>query len=59
MGAELINADGQTDMMNLKIAFRNFSNTPKTRRHVNAHSAPHSTKLKFWIMEVMYVLYKY
>ena len=27
--AELLNADGQTDMTKLKEAFRNFANTPK------------------------------
>jgi hypothetical protein len=36
VGAELIHADGQTDMMKLKIAFRNFVKTPKTRRHLVA-----------------------
>jgi len=29
VGAELFHADGQTDMMKLTVAFRNFSNAPK------------------------------
>jgi hypothetical protein len=30
MGAELFHAEGQTDMMKLLIALRNFANAPKT-----------------------------
>jgi hypothetical protein len=30
LGAELFHADGQTDMMNLTVAFRDFGNPPKT-----------------------------
>jgi hypothetical protein len=29
IGAELLNADGQTDMTKLIVAFRNFVNAPK------------------------------
>jgi hypothetical protein len=29
VGVELFHADGQTDMMNLIVAFRNFANAPK------------------------------
>jgi len=31
VGTELFHADGQTDMMKLIVAFRNFENGPKTR----------------------------
>ena len=30
VGAELFNADGQTDMRKLIVAFRSFTNAPKT-----------------------------
>jgi len=29
MGAELLRADGQTDMTKIMVAFRNFANAPK------------------------------
>jgi len=29
MGAEMLHADGRTDMTKLTAAFRNFANTPK------------------------------
>ena len=29
VGAEFFHADGQTDTMNLKVAFRDFANAPK------------------------------
>jgi hypothetical protein len=29
VGAELLHADGQTDMTKLKVVFRNFANAPK------------------------------
>ena len=29
VGAEMIHADGQTDIINPIVAFRNFANTPK------------------------------
>jgi hypothetical protein len=29
LGAELLHADGRTDMSKLKVAFRNFANAPK------------------------------
>jgi hypothetical protein len=32
VGAELIHADGQTDMMKLIVAFRNFVNVPKMQQ---------------------------
>jgi hypothetical protein len=32
MGAELFYADGQTDIMKLIVAFRNFANAPKILR---------------------------
>ena len=32
MGAELFNADGQTDLTKLIVAFRNFANAPKNER---------------------------
>jgi hypothetical protein len=35
MGAELFHADGQTDMSNLPVAFRNFANAPKNERGEN------------------------
>jgi hypothetical protein len=31
-GAELFHADGQTDMMRLIVAFRNFAIAPKNKR---------------------------
>jgi len=31
VGAELVHADGQTDMTKLIVAFRNFSNAPNKR----------------------------
>jgi len=33
VGAELFHADGQTDMINLIEAFRNFANVPKNLKH--------------------------
>jgi hypothetical protein len=34
VGVELFHADGRTDMTNLRIAFRNFSNAPEKQRKV-------------------------
>jgi len=31
VGTELFHADGETDMMKPKAAFRNFGNTPKSK----------------------------
>ena len=42
VGAELLHADGRTDMTNLIIAFRNFANAPK-----NSTLCLHSTEMCF------------
>jgi hypothetical protein len=36
VGAELYHADGQTDMMKLIIAFRNFANAPEKDSGINS-----------------------
>ena len=47
VGAELFRADGQTDMMELTVAFRNFANAPKVDIHIQyiAHKTSVRTSL--------------
>jgi hypothetical protein len=38
VGAELLHADGQTDMTKLTVTFRNFSNLPEKPRYATVAS---------------------
>jgi hypothetical protein len=40
MGAESFRADGQTDMMKLNVAFRNFEDSPKSLGHPVSKTGP-------------------
>jgi len=37
VGAELLHADGRTDMTKVTVAFKNFANAPKNVKPLNKH----------------------
>ena len=47
-GAELLYADGRTNMMNLTVAFRNFSNAPKTGRQAVSQRQFRNGRRLYW-----------
>jgi hypothetical protein len=46
VGTELFHANGQTDMANLIVPFRDFANAPKNRRNGKTSSADPATVLR-------------
>ena len=46
VGTELFHANGQTDVANLIVAFRDFANAPKNRRNDKTSSADPATVLR-------------
>ena len=57
LAAELLQADGRTNMKNLIVAFRNFGNAPKSatfRPHVAfTCSVPKQQQFHYWEVPVM------
>jgi hypothetical protein len=50
VGAEWFHADGQTDLMKLIVAFRNFSNAPKkVKLALKACNVSGSTVPRYWM----------